>query len=458
MRQDLPRADEGVAAPTYRNGRLTWYGLDLASLAEAHRTPCHVGGHEAVLASVAAFRRAFASAGLDVAVRFSVKSNPVPALLQSVIRSGAGLEVCCRAELELALALGARPDRLVVSWLRDPAALVRGAARHGVELLVVATGGQLETVLREADDFPAPLRVALRLSPELWQGRWSVNVNSAARGAPIGFRPGDRLQQAMDRIAAHPRLRLAGVHVHLGSGISSTAPYRAAFRVLEQVIRRATRWGHRLEVVDMGGGIGLSSAPALSGLHVVRSLLSPRASSPSANGCRSLVAEVARSMRPWFQRLAAAGLAPRTLIAEPGRALAGPCQLLLLGVREVIERDARSRFLLCDAGAMSLTPMLIAEHHRVLPLVLRPGPRATYRVLGDLPTSLDRVAAGAELCPMRAGDHIAVLDTGAYCVSMNNTFGGPRPPIVWIENGTARLARRRETVTEVFARDDVAGR
>lgn len=87
-------------------------------------------------------------------------------------------------------------------------------------------------------------------------------------------------------------------------------------------------------------------------------------------------------------------------------------------------------------------------------LVEPDGELLRYRVLGNLPTSLDRVSASALLPAMRAGDRIAVLDTGAYFVSMNNTFIGPRPPVIWIENKSSRIARRRETGAEVFSRDE----
>jgi diaminopimelate decarboxylase len=101
--------------------------------------------------------------------------------------------------------------------------------------------------------------------------------------------------------------------------------------------------------------------------------------------------------------------------------------------------------------------MLVIERHLVMAVRDPGGNRRRYRVLGNLPSALDRVSASAVLSEMRPGDHIAVLNTGAYFVSMNNTFGGPRPPLVWIENGHARLARRRETDAELLVRDLLPG-
>ena len=158
-------------------------------------------------------------------------------------------------------------------------------------------------------------------------------------------------------------------------------------------------------------------------------------------------------MREYVERLDRLGLRPRTLLAEPGRALSGPCQMVLLSVTEVVDRGSQGSFLICDAGSMALSPMLLTQAHRVMALHDREGDRICYQVLGPLPTSLDRVSSGVFLPKMRPGDRLAVLDAGAYFVSMNNTFGGPRLPVVWIEQHRAWLARRRETVEELFARD-----
>ena len=106
---------------------------------------------------------------------------------------------------------------------------------------------------------------------------------------------------------------------------------------------------------------------------------------------------------------------------------------------------------------MSLSPMLLLEKHRVLPLVSshhdKQHGETNYTVLGNLPSSLDKVASPAALPRMNIGDRLAVLDTGAYCVSLNNTFAGPRPAVAFMENGRHRLARIRETFADLVGHD-----
>lgn len=139
--------------------------------------------------------------------------------------------------------------------------------------------------------------------------------------------------------------------------------------------------------------------------------------------------------------------------AEPGRLLSGPCQLILLTVQDIIQRKNRKDVIFCDAGAMSLSPMLLTEQHAVLSLFAKRRETKNYEVLGMLPSALDRVAASAELPEMSIGDRIAVLDTGAYFLPMNNHFSGPLPPVAWIENGAVDLVRKAEQMKELYSRD-----
>lgn len=447
-------SDIPVATPSYRDGCLVWYGCDLQQVAERFETPCHVGCAEAVGTVLRAFRAPFLSAGLPIEVRFSVKTNPVPVFLQTLGLEGAGFEVISIHELDLLERLGIRGSRVIATGLREGLASALRAQESGIQMLTVTTLGQFRALLKGAGSLTEPLPLALGVCPELWRGRWDLTVNTGAKGAAVGFRPGSaELDTVLDEIAAHEWLQLVGLHMHIGSGIRSAAPHRRAVKVLERVVRRASERGHSIRIFNIGGGFGLSCAPVLGAWKVVASLFGAGGASFVGPNQSALLRDVAEAVARAFGRLEREGVRPEVVLAEPGRVLSGPCQLLLLTITDVVERGRQERFLLCDGGAMAISPMLVTEGHRVMALRDLGGSRLRYRVLGNLPTALDRVSASAVLPEMHPGDRIAVLDTGAYFVSMNNTFGGPRPPIVWIENGHARLARRRETRAELFARD-----
>jgi diaminopimelate decarboxylase len=444
----------GVQSPEYENGTLSWYGCDLHAIADRYGTPAHVGCAEAVGDAVRSFRRPFREAGLNVHLRYSVKTNPVPAFLSTLAEEEVGFEVCSAAELEMVRRLGGEAESIVATGLRAGATFAERSSAQGVQMHTLATAGQVEQVLAESTNLPEPLNVGLSICPELMRARWDLTLNTGGSSSAIGFRPGSLdLEDAAAAIAASGRLNLVGLHMHIGSGIRSASPYRRAFRTMERVVRGLAARGHHIAVLDIGGGFGLSSAPVLGAWKIASNLFRPGLAGRAGSGRDAILGRVATALAESLRRLERSDLSPPTLLAEPGRALSGPCQLLLLGVAEVVERGAKARYLLCDGGSMAISPMLLTQAHRVLAMRDRGGERTRYQVLGTLPTSLDRVSSGALLPPTQAGDRLAVLDTGAYFVSMNNTFGGPRLPIVWIERSEEGLARRRESEEELLARD-----
>ena len=142
------------------------------------------------------------------------------------------------------------------------------------------------------------------------------------------------------------------------------------------------------------------------------------------------------------------------IYVEPGRALVASSQLLLMKVVLLKKRTNRTEVAVCDAGAMSLSPLLLGERHAVLIANKSEGGRtARYDLVGNLPAPLDLVAMKQDLPVLEAGDIIAVMDAGAYFTALGNNFAGPRPAIVMIEKGMPRLARRRETFEDVVSRD-----
>jgi diaminopimelate decarboxylase len=140
------------------------------------------------------------------------------------------------------------------------------------------------------------------------------------------------------------------------------------------------------------------------------------------------------------------GLAPPDLIVEPGRALASDAEVLLLTVGAIRERPGIGRYALTDGGAMTVSLMFLSELHAVL-LASRAAPddRVPTSVFGRLPSPMDVVYRKLRMPALRSGDLLAVMDAGAYFTSTATNFGGPRPAVLLIDGGEARLVRRRET-------------
>lgn len=459
------RADGSPPGFTVQSGGLTWDGHGLEALARRFGTPLYVVNRRSLSETFGSFTRAFQDQRLDAGLFFPVKTNPVPDVVSALVEEGAGVEVSSLLELRLVRDLEIPGSRVTVCGTVKSDEFLKEAVACRPALIVVESVAEL----RRLEELSAPdssVPIALRLNPELRRRGLDLTVSMGTDSSPAGFRSGSRdWNEALETLRSSPALSLRGLHCHIGTGISSGRPYRAALDVVLKHWVDLWRSGLRPTVLDIGGGFHTPSVRTL-GLWEAARLLGwgkapapPAPPAPAAPAGSRLLLEVAASCRNRFDKLSrievdGRNLEPPRLFLEPGRSLSGSAQLLLLGVERVVERGRRPAFALCDGGAMSLSPLLLSEYHDILVAnkADRP-PTRTYDVLGSTPASLDIVGPGRELPELDSGDVLAVLDVGAYFTSLGNTFGGPRPAIVMLDRGDVRTIRRRETYEDVFARD-----
>jgi diaminopimelate decarboxylase len=273
----------------------------------------------------------------------------------------------------------------------------------------------------------------------------------------MGFRKGERdWDEALRLVREEPILDVQGLHFHIGSGVRSARPYIAATRTALTMWTDLLDAGLHPTILDIGGGFAASTLREFTLLEAIRFFGWRRPPEPShdarhadllrgvARGCATALLSYARDH----------GVRVPVVFLEPGRSLVASSQLLLLKIAAVRSRPGRIPVAICDAGAMSLSPLLLSERHVVLPVNRSPGGATTYYdIVGNLPTPLDIVSLRQKLPTLSEGDVIAVMDVGAYFTALGNTFGGPRLPIVMIDRGVADLVRERESFQGMVMRD-----
>ncbi len=442
----------------YRDGVLHWAGCNLSLLADRFPTPLHVCCREAILRSVEAFRRPFEKLGLNLRHHFSVKTNPIPEFLNVLKDANFGVEVVSPYELWLVRRLGFPGEDVVVTGLEPDAEFCLAAAQTAPRMWTLESLAQLKFLESLAERFTAPVNVGLRICPTLRRNRFNLTVSSGSHRSPYGFLPGSGdLDAALRAIAGNDSFNFVGFHFHIGSGILSSRPYASAFKVISDVVRSASEEGYEIRIIDVGGGFGSATAPIYSPFNLFRSLFGLDKRNKVNPDRNDFMPNVASALKEFVTGIASYGVFIKEILVEPGRAISAPTQIILLTVREVIERRRGRHFLICDGGAMSLSPMLLLERRRVIPLRRGEGELSDYTILGNMPSSLDMVATSTPMPEMRPGDRLAVLDTGAYFFSFNNNFAGPRPGVVMIEGGRFRSLRRRETYEDLVRCDSPSG-
>ncbi|HEY7017715.1 MAG TPA: diaminopimelate decarboxylase [Gaiellaceae bacterium] len=401
-------------------------GVPAGELAREHGTPLLVYCERTLLAAARAYREAAPEALL----LYSVKAFPSLALLQLFAAEGFGADVSTRGELEYALRAGIPGDRIVVHGNNKSDDELAAAAAAGARLVVLDA---LDEVERAAA--AGVRRVLVRVTPGI-EADTHEAIRTAQHGSKFGLPPDDALRAVEAAQAAG--LDIAGLHVHIGSQLLDTNAELETIDWLAAFAASAREeLGWEPAVVDLGGGLGVGHVEAEQ--------------PPPVQEFVSAFLERLRTTWPG---------SPPEVILEPGRSLAGRAGLTLYRVGVVKRASEETTYVAVDGGMSdNPRPQLYDARYTAL-LANRAGepPAGTYAVCGKHCESGDVLIDEVELPEPRRGDLLAVPGTGAYTLSMSSNYNVvPRPAAVLVNDGRARLIRRRETLDELFGQDEASG-
>jgi diaminopimelate decarboxylase len=239
------------------------------------------------------------------------------------------------------------------------------------------------------------------------------------------------IQRAWDiyrEAAMHKGLDIAGVSVHIGSQILNVEPFREALERVAQLVRQLTTDGQKIRYVDAGGGLGISYSPE------------------AQFNFQQRAGDYSKAIKE-----ALAGLKVHLLL-EPGRTIMGPAGALLTRVL-YLKRNGNKRFVIVDATMNDLIrPSLYGAHHEIWPVRSRAqADKAIFDIVGPVCESGDFFARDRELPEPREGDLLAILDAGAYGLSLASNYNSrPRPAEVLVENSKAKIIRKRESMNDLL--------
>jgi diaminopimelate decarboxylase len=422
----------------YRQQAVHCEGVALSRIADAAGTPTYVYSRASIEAAYRQLDRAFGS--LPHALCYAVKANSNLSVLRVLARLGSSFDVVSGGELDRLRRIGVPGSRVVFSGvgktrdeirdaLRYPGARPprrAGAGRGGIMLFNVESGAELDVLLGEAARHVAAggarPSVAIRMNPDvLAGGHPHIATGQHHHKFGVDWTEGRRLY------LAHKDSRWIawrGITAHIGSQILSVAPYRRALARLASYVRELAGGGIRLELVDIGGGLGIRYAD--------ESALVPAA----------FARALGEIVRPLGCRL----------LIEPGRAIAGPAGVLLTRVLYVKETRGKT-FVIVDAAMNDLIrPVLYDATHPITPAVRgsAAAKKARVDVVGPVCESGDFLARDWPLAPVKAGDLLVVWAAGAYgFVQSSNYNARRRAAEVLVEGRRFRIARRRETYDDL---------
>jgi diaminopimelate decarboxylase len=390
----------------------------LAALARRYGTPLYVYSADTVRARYRALRGAFTR---PVLVCYALKANSSKAVASVLAREGAGVDIVSGGELRRALGAGFRPARIVFSGVGKTEDEMAAGLRAGVKAFNVESSEELDALARVAGRLKKRAPVSIRLNPDI-NARTHPHITTGRAENKFGVESSEALA-LYRRAAQDARLRVAGIQCHIGSQITSLAPYKRAAAAVAGLAASLKKQGIPLEFADLGGGLGIS--------YKDETPLDPT--------------DLVRVLERAF-----AGQPELEILVEPGRYLVADAGLLLT---KVLYRKLTSkrRFVIVDAAMTDLPrPALYNAWHPVQVVAPRRGKKTMADVVGPVCESGDFLARQRLLPPLERGDLLAVLKAGAYGFAMSSQYNSrPRAAEVLVDGGKASLARRRETYRDL---------
>jgi diaminopimelate decarboxylase len=407
-------------------------GVACADLAGEYGTPLYVLDEAELVGRMREYRAAF---GPDVTIAYAAKALCVVGVLQLVAAEELHLDVASEGELVTARRAGFPMERVLFHGNNKSRAELELAVELGVGRVVVDSFAELDLLA----DLSRDLEVLLRVTPGV-EADTHAFIRTGHDDTKFGFTlSGGLAHEAVARTLAVPGVRLRGLHCHIGSQVRSSGAFEtAAAMMIGLVTDVRQRHGADLTELNLGGGLGVAYTP------------DERAPS---------IGEYATAVRTAVEREAGrAGLSDLRLTVEPGRSIVGPAGVTLYAVGVVKDIPGVRRYVSVDGGMSdNPRPSLYDASYTFVPAGGRTMSleKVVSSVAGKHCESGDVLAHDVLLpADVTDGDLLAAAVTGAYGFAMASNYNRlPRPAMVLVGDGEARLLVRRETVDDVLNRD-----
>jgi diaminopimelate decarboxylase len=409
-----------VGSRVNERGRLELGGCDAVELAREFGTPAYIVVEHDLRQRARAYVEAMAARHDDFDVLFASKAFPCTAVYRVLLEEGLACDVASGGELALALNAGFDPARIYMHGNAKSTAELTEALDAGVGHVVLDSRHEIERLRALASRRGRRQEVLLRVTPDV-SGDTHRAISTGQADSKFGFSL-DQAREAIASLREDPSLSLVGLHFHIGSQLLELDPFRAAVAAIAQL--------GDFPVYNLGGGLGVAYTAGQR--------------PPSPQRYVDAIVDAAH-----------AELGPgKRLLIEPGRSLVANSTVTLYTVQSV-KRNV-SIWVAVDGGMSdNLRPMMYGARYEAL-IADRPLGAGGERchLAGKHCESGDVIVRDVTLADPVPGDVVVTPVTGAYGYAMANNYNGvPRPPVVFCDQGVARLVVRRETYADLIGRD-----
>lgn len=406
----------------YKDSVLYCEDIPLTDIAEKHPTPFYLYSYKTLIDHLRKIQEAFGE--VDPLVCFSMKANSNLNVCKALVNAGAGMDIVSGGELYKALKVGCPPEKIVYASVGKTEAEIKKAIQKGILLFNVESVPELIMIDTVARRLGRKAGVAIRLNPDVKPDTHDyITTGTKEKKFGIDFKIAE---EVFDNANKYSNVELKGVHVHIGSQITETAPFVEAIKKVLDFIEHGKI---KVEWLNIGGGFGIVYAKE------------------KATTAREFAGKIIPLVKG----------KPFKLILEPGRFIMGPSGILVCKVLYVKGASSGKRFAIVDAGMNDFVrPSLYGAYHEICPAVKRKSKSCKYDVVGPICESGDYLALDRELQELIAGEYLAVMGAGAYGYSMASNYNSrPRAAELLAIDGKVKVIRRAETCRDLIRGEKV---
>lgn len=406
----------------YRDGVLYAEELPVVEIAEQVDTPCFIYSRATLERHWHAFNDAFGDH--PHLVCYAVKANSNLGILSLLAKLGSGFDIVSGGELQRVIAAGGDPAKTVFSGVAKSEDEISLALQHGILSINIESPAELQRVQDVAQRLGTTAPISVRVNPDV-DAQTHPYISTGLEEAKFGINMLDAInvyQQAHNM----PNIKIHGIACHIGSQITSTAPFVDALERVIDMVNTLREMGIHIEQLDLGGGLGIPYHDETP---------------PSPAQYISTLCDTLKKAN-----------VDLPVSIEPGRAIAGNAGILVTRV-EYLKSNERKQFAIVDAGMNDLLrPALYEAWHNIIPVQeASTGHAGVYDVVGPVCETGD-ILGKDRLLDVSAGDLLAVRSAGAYGFVMSSNYNTrPRPAEILVDGKQWHTVRKRESIEQLFA-------
>ncbi|TYS19154.1 diaminopimelate decarboxylase [Rossellomorea vietnamensis] len=412
-------------------------GVDTVELAKEYGTPLYIYDVELIRDRARGFKDTFEDLGIKAQVAYASKAFSSVAIFQLMAEEGLSLDVVSGGELFTAIKAGFPAERIHFHGNNKSEAELRMALEHEIGCIVVDNFYEIQLLEEVCRDLNKTMDILIRVTPGI-EAHTHDYILTGQEDSKFGFGlENGQTEEALLRAVKSPHLNVLGLHCHIGSQIFETTGFvLAASKIIGKLAQWKEQHGYTAEVLNLGGGFGIRYTAEDDPI-------------PASQYVKEIIAEVRKKAEE-------SNLDMPEIWIEPGRSLVGDAGTTLYSVGSSKEVPDIRKYLAVDGGMSdNIRPALYeAKYEAILANKAGQPIQETVSIAGKCCESGDMLIWDLPLPESSQGDILAVFCTGAYGYSMANNYNRiPRPPVVFVENGEAKLVIRRESFEDLVKLD-----